>query len=85
MEQFDDLKNAENSEIDQKYENTKHYWKTGWLGTNYRTFVDANDIIESSEILEEQKKIELTKVLEARKKAFGRSYTNFPPWCRERM
>ena len=85
MEKFDELKNAENSEIDQKYENTNHYWKTAWLGTIYRTFIDANDIIKSSDILEEQKKIELTKVLEARKKAFGRSCTNFPPWCRERM
>ena len=85
IEQFDEGKDAENLDIDEKYENTKHYWKKGWLGTVYRTFIDANDIIESSDISEEQKKIEFQRVLEARKKAFGRSYTNFPPWCRDKV
>ena len=71
---------AEIDEIDQKYENTEHYWRKGRLGVTYITFLDANSIIEHSELSEEDKKTEKVKILEARKAAFGSSFMNFPPW-----
>ena len=35
---------------DVKYENTSHYWKRGRLGINYQPFVDANLIIDNSNL-----------------------------------
>ena len=71
---------AEINEIDKKYENTEHYWKKGRLGVTYLTFLDANYVIDNSELSEEDKKTEKEKILEARKAAFGNSFQNFPPW-----
>ena len=65
---------------DDKYSNTRHYWEKGHLGTMYQTFLDANEIIDNSDLSEEDKVIEKARVLEARKKAFGFSFENFPPW-----
>ena len=70
----------EGSTIDEIYENTEHYWRRGWLGTIFRTFLDANEVIDSSNLDEENKAKEKEKVLEARKTAFGENYKWYPPW-----
>ena len=83
VEQIDGMTDIIELENDEKYENTKHYWEKGRLGTVYQCFNDANAIIDNcSEFSEEDKKKERLKVLEARKSAFGVSYNNFPPWRR---
>ena len=87
IEQMDgmaDTSELENVEKDDKYENTKHYWETGRLGTFYQFFIDANEVIENCSMLDaEDKKKEKMKILEARKSAFGKSFRNFPPWSRK--
>ena len=80
MDQLDGFSDIDNH--DKKYDDTMHYWKTGWLGTMYHSFLTANDIIDSSEMSEDLKKIEKEKILQARKTAFGSSYSNFPPWSK---
>ena len=70
----------EDSMSDEKYDNTKHYWEKGWLGTIFMTFLDANEVIDGSNLDEENKIIEKEKVLEARKRAFGENYKWYPPW-----
>ena len=71
---------SDTDDPDKKYDDTIHYWKTGWLGTMYHSFLTANDIIDSSDMTEDLKKIEKEKILQARKTAFGSSFNNFPPW-----
>ena len=66
--------------LDRKYKNTEHYWAEGRIGRVYQAFLDANDIIENSDLNEEGKAIERFKLLEARKCSFGGSYKHFPPW-----
>ena len=61
-------------EEDAQYKETSHYWKTGRLGTSYQAFIDANDCIEKSNLPEEIKKRETTKILDARKCAFGPNF-----------
>ena len=78
LEQLDGF--SEIDDLDKKYEDTLHYWKTGWLGTMYHSFLTANDIIDSIDISEDLKREEKAKILEARKSAFGSSFKNFPPW-----
>ena len=56
---------------------SKHYWKKGWLGGAYQSFIDAYDVIEESDIHDDEKKTEHDKLLEARKIALGDSYTTF--------
>ena len=65
---------------DDKYSGTIRYWETGRLGTVYQCFLDANYIIENSELIEEVKATEKQKVLEARKAAIGKHYRCYPPW-----
>jgi hypothetical protein len=65
---------------DDIYADTCHYWKTGKLGSASQTFIDANKIIDSSNLSEEVKETEKAKVLEARKCAFGDNYKHVPPW-----
>ena len=65
---------------DDKYSDTSHYWKTGLIETEFQTFLDANEIINSSNLSEVTKEIEKTEVLEARKCAFGENYKYVPPW-----
>ena len=64
---------------DEKYAETLHYWKTGRLGTVFQCFLNANEIIENSNLESDLKTKEKVKVLEARKLAFGNHYRNFPP------
>ena len=70
----------EGSTIDEKYENTDHYWRRGWLGPIFRMFLDANEVIDRSNLNEENKAKEKEKVLEARKTVFGENYKWYPPW-----
>ena len=76
---------AENYKMDRalidKYENTSNFWKTGHLGTFYRRFLDANEMIEDMDLIEEERSREKNKILEARKMGFnGNNWQNFPPW-----
>lgn len=79
IEQLDGVVDLDH-ENDERYDNTKHYWKKGWLGTVYQCFLDANKIIDDCDMLEEEKDKEREKILAARKVAFGSSFVNFPPW-----
>ena len=65
---------------DEKYSGTSQYWKTGKLDTVYQVFIDANDIIDSSDLTEESKNDEKEKILNARKTAFGPNFSFVPPW-----
>ena len=51
-----------------------------WLLCLYQVFLEATELIETSDLTEDQKEEEKTKVLEARKCAFGPQFTLFPPW-----
>ena len=77
MEQLD---GSNDISEDDKYRLSRHYWKTGYLGTTYQQFLDALDIIEESELSENEKLIEKKKVLGSRKDAFGENYKYYPPW-----
>ena len=52
---IDPVKNMLN---DEKYERSEHYWKTGRIGIAYHVFLDANRIIDESNIPIEEKEIE---------------------------
>ena len=79
IEQLDG--NSENDETtDEKYAGSRHYWAEGRLSTVYQTFLDANEIIDKSELDEEEKEKEHAKLLDARKTAFGAHFKHFPPW-----
>ena len=68
---------------DEKYYNSRHYWEKGRLGTVYQTYLDANEIIDKSDLSEDDKFIEKKKLLNARKSALGQNkhnFKNFPPW-----
>ena len=54
---------SEDSE--EKYSRTIHYWREGKLGTVFQFFLDANDVIEESDITEEMKKVVKAKNLKA--------------------
>ena len=78
VEQLDGMTDTSELENDEKYENTEHYWKTGRLGTFYQFFIDANDVLDNcNKLNNEEKKNEKMKVLDARKRAFGASFSNF--------
>ena len=67
-------------EIDEKYDQSEKYWKTGRPGIAYYTFLAANSVLDASDMLEEEKLKEKNKILEARKATFGSSFHQFPPW-----
>ena len=76
-----DGNHADNEDVeDEKYSSTDHYWKTGYLGTIFQTFLDAKDILKESDLLKETKAIENDKIVEARKRAFGPDFKYYPPW-----
>ena len=79
MEQLDGG-NSVSDDLDDdedKYMKTIEYWK---LGTVFQTFLDANDVIDNSDLTEEYKEVEKAKVLASRKIAFGKDFDIFPPW-----
>ena len=82
MEQVDGNVTLKEDDLleDDKYLETCHYWKTGRLGSVFQAFMDANEIIDSSNFPEELKEKEKVKILEARKSAFGENYEHVPPW-----
>ena len=63
IEQVDGTILDDDLEEDAQYSETRNYWKTGRLGTAYQAFIDANDIIEKSNLPEDVKKIETTRIL----------------------
>ena len=63
IEQVDGTILDDDLEEDAQYSETSNYWKTGRLGTAYQAFIDANDIIEKSNLPEGVKKCEITKIL----------------------
>ena len=65
---------------EEEYLRTERYWKKRILGIAFQAFLDANRMIESSDMNEEDKSVEKIKILEARKRALGESYQHFPPW-----
>ena len=81
MEQVDGNETLTDDDLeDAKYSETSHYWRTGRLGTAYQAFIDANAIIEKSNLPEDAKKREVEKILDARKHAFGPNFSYVPPW-----
>ena len=51
---------------DEKYINTKHYWKKGYLGAGFQTYIDALDLVDGIEFTAEEKNLEKAKILNAR-------------------
>ena len=80
IEQLDGINETTEEVVDEKYFESEHYWKTGRIGTIFQTFLDVNLIIESSNLSEDDKKMEKAKALDARKEAFGKEYAWYPPW-----
>ena len=72
--------NEGTEKFQEKYEDSRHYWENGRLGSVYQTYVDANTLLDELDLSESQKIIENMKVLEARKRAFGCDYKHYPPW-----
>ena len=65
---------------DEEYNRSEHYWKTGYLGTAFQSYLDAKQLIDESDLSEEDKEQEKQNLLEARKNAFGTNYRYYPPW-----
>ena len=82
IEQLDGNLSVVNEELyeDEKYADTEKYWKTGILSTVYQSFLDANEIVDGSDLIEKEKEDEKAKILEARKCAFGDEFKYYPPW-----
>ena len=80
IDQLDGSSEIEDSDADDKYEDTKHYWKNGWLGSVYQVFISANDLVDDSDMPEDVKALEKENILEARKAAFGDNFRYYPPW-----
>ena len=57
--------------------NSKHYWKIGYLGTVFQSYFDVKELIDESKKDKEQRNQIL---LEERKNAFLTIYRDFPPW-----
>ena len=65
---------------DDKYVKTLQYWKQGKVGTVYQIFLDVLNVIETSDLSEEDQNIEKAKVMESRKNSFGSDSEHFPLW-----
>ena len=59
-----------------------HVTATGKMatGTAFQSYLDVLDILETTDLTEDEKHIEKEKVLEARKEAFGPEFKYYPPW-----
>jgi hypothetical protein len=79
-DRIEQLDGCGDDEENDKYLSSGHYWKKGWIGTVFQTYLDADDVIDKSNLNEEEKQVEKNKVLEARKLAFGTGFEFFPPW-----
>ena len=49
-------------------------------GTAFQSYLDVLDILETTDLTEDEKHIEKEKVLEARKEASGPEFKYYPPW-----
>ena len=78
LEQLDGT--TDETDEDEKYERSCHYWKNGRIVIAYQTYLEVLEIIESSDLDTSEKEIEKHKVTEACKEVFGPNYKNFPPW-----
>ena len=59
LEQLDGSSSvSEDYEERDKYSRTLRYWKDGKLGTEFQCYLDAMDVIEESEIIEDVKNVE---------------------------
>ena len=67
-------------EVDEEFDFTQQYWKTGKLTTCFQTYLDLNKDIENSDLKDLDKAKEKEKVLDARKVAFGPDFRHYPPW-----
>ena len=77
---IEQLDGSQDLEEDDKYLSCNRYWKDGYLGTASQSYLDALDILETSDLTEDEKHIEKEKVMEARKEAFGPEFKYYPPW-----
>ena len=50
IEQIDGSTDMETLELDEMYDRSKHYWERGKIGIAYHVFLDANSIIDVSDI-----------------------------------
>ena len=50
------------------------------MSTAFQSYLDANKLIDRSDFTEKEKEDEKTKILEARKLAFGDDFRFVPPW-----
>ena len=66
--------------LKEKYESTKHYWKTGRIGISYQSFIEAIFVIKAC-LPQYQQVMEMDLLYEARKKLLGTNYFTYPPWC----
>ena len=80
IEQLDGSYDIVDGQDDDDYEGSKHYWKTGWLGSAYQSYLDAMEVLNKSYLDISDMEEEKIKVLEARKEALGSSYKYYPPW-----
>ena len=81
-DKIDQLDGHSDNPEDKKYAGSKHYWKRGWLGGAFQSFIAASEVIEESDLLDDENKIEHAKLLDARKAALGVNYSYFPPWSK---
>ena len=49
------FENLDEEDCDEKYFNTENYWKRGYLGRIYQSYIDALHILEESELDEKEK------------------------------
>ena len=78
IEQLDGI--SDGTGQDEKYDRTSHYWAYGRIGISYQNYLEAIEIIETSDLEIHDKEVEKLKVMKARKEAFGKNFKNFPPW-----
>ena len=71
IEQLDGMDTSVGEEQDNYYLNMETYWRKKVIGRSFQSFLDANKLIEESSLDETEKKTEKSKVLGARKIAFG--------------
>ena len=80
IEQLDGSNDALNDKDEDEYKGSKHYWKSGWLGAAFQSYLDALKVLEESDLEMADKEVEKEKILLARKQALGSSYLYYPPW-----
>ena len=83
IDQLDGSNDIEELELDKKYDRSEHYWEKGNVGIAYSIFLDANCLVDASNLSEKEKSKEKAKLLDSRKSVFGNNFHQFPPWCKK--